>query len=136
MASPHAQSTESKFRLLFLGSDLELIRALRQVLAEPDYRLVACSDRGGAIMFLSSEIPYDALLIDLEWQRRKGLKLARLARSLSHRKRMLIILVATELSDRLAEAARRAGVNECVTKTPDMRAVSETIRQMIEGVKR
>jgi DNA-binding response OmpR family regulator len=80
--------------------------------------------------------PLILALIDLEWQRRKGLKLARLARSLQHRKRMPIILVAaTELSDRLAEVARRAGVNECVTKTPDMGAVSEMIRQMIEGVK-
>jgi len=122
---------------LYLGSDLALIAALRKALTEPDYRLVACSDREGAIMFLTSEIPYDVLLIDLEWQRRKGLKLARLARSLSHRKGMPIILVAaTELSDQLSEVARRAGVNECVTKTPDMGAVSETIRQMIEGVKR
>lgn len=136
LASAHAQSTKSKFRLLYLGSDLTLIAALRKELTEPDYRLVACSDREGAIMFLKSEIPYDLLLIDLEWQGREGLKLARLTRSLSHRKRMPIILVATELSDQLSEVARRAGVNECVTKTPDMGAVSETIQQMIEGVKR
>ena len=31
LASAHAQSSESKFRLLYLGSDLELITALRQV---------------------------------------------------------------------------------------------------------
>jgi len=136
LASARAQSSESKFRLLYLGSDLTLIAALRKVLTEPDYRLVACGDRGGAIMFLKSEIPYDLLLIDLEWRGKEGLKLAQLTRSLQHRKRMPIILVATELSDRLAEVARRAGVNECVTKTPDMGAVSEAIRQMIEGLKR
>jgi PleD family two-component response regulator len=136
LAPTFPRSTESKFRLLYLGSDLTLIAALRKELTEPDYRLVACGDRGGAIMFLKSEIPYDVLLIDLEWRGTEGLKLARLTRSLSHRKRMPIILVATELSDPLAEVARRAGVNECVTKTPDMGAVSETIRQMIEGVKR
>jgi|SRR5882762_4515623 len=136
LASARAQSSESKFRLLYLGSDLTLIAALRKVLTEPDYRLVACGDRGGAIMFLKSEIPYDLLLIDLEWRGKEGLKLAQLTRSLQHRKRMPIILVATQLSDRLAEVARGAGVNECVTKTPDMGAVSEAIRQMIEGLKR
>jgi PleD family two-component response regulator len=136
LASAHAQSTESKFRLLYLGSDLALIAALRKVLTEPDYRLVACSDRGSAVMFLKSEIPYDLLLIDLEWRGREGLKLAQLTGSLTQRKRMPIILVGVELSKHTMKLASRAGVNKCVTKTPDMGAVSEMIRQMIEGVKR
>ena len=128
------RSTESKFRLLYLGTDLELIAAVRQVLTEPDYRLVACSDREGAVLFLRSKIPYDLLLIDLEWRGKEGLKLARLAHSLQHRKRMPIILVAaTELSSDMKTLARKAGVNKCVKKTPDVDAVSEAIRQMIEG---
>ena len=131
LAPSRPRPTKSKYRLLYLGTDVELIMALRKKLREPDDRLVACSDREGAIMFLKSEIPYDLLLIDLEWRGMKGLKLAQLTRSLSHRKRMPIILVATELSDRLAEVARRAGVNECVTKTPDMDAVSEAVRRSI-----
>lgn len=134
LAPTRPRPAESKHRLLYLGSDVKLITALRRALTKPDYRLVACSDRGSAIMFLESEIPYDLLLIDLEWQEMKGLKLAQLTRSLRHRKRMPIILVAaTALNDQLAELARRAGVNECVTKTPDMGAVSEAIRQIIEG---
>jgi len=128
------RSTESKSRLLYLGTDLELIAALRQVLTEPDYRLVACSDRDSCILFLKSDIPYHLLLIDLEWQGTEGLKLARLAHSLRHRKRMPIILVATtELSSRLKALAHKDGVNECVTKSPDMSALSEAIRQIMEG---
>jgi len=38
-----ARSTESKFRILYLGNDLELIAALRQSLIEPEYRLVSSS---------------------------------------------------------------------------------------------
>ncbi|MEP6742018.1 MAG: hypothetical protein ABJB61_05920 [bacterium] len=57
------RATESTFRLLYLGSDLELIAALQKVLTKPDYRLVACSDRESVILFLKSEIPYH-LLID------------------------------------------------------------------------
>jgi CheY-like chemotaxis protein len=127
------RSTESKFRLLYLGTDLELIAAVRQVLTEPVYRLVACSDRETAILFLKSEIPYRLLLIDLEWRGKEGLKLARLAHSLRHRKRMPIILVAaTELSSDLKASARKAGVSECVTKTPDVSMVSQAIRRLIE----
>lgn len=126
--------TKSKFRLLYLGNDLELMAVLRKALAEPDYRLVSCSDRDTATLFLKSEIPYDLLLIDLEWQETEGLKLARLAHSLEHRKRMPIMLVtATGSSRQLKTLSRRAGVNECVTKTPDMRAVIEAIRRMTQG---
>lgn len=127
------RSTESKFRLLYLGNDLKLITAVRQVLTEPDYRLVACADYESSILFLKSEIPYDLLLTDLAWRGRQGLKLARLTHSLCHRKRMPIILVAaTELTSRLRLLARKAGVNKCLRKTPDMGTVSEAIRQMIK----
>ena len=132
-APTRPRSTESKSRLLYLGTDLELIAAVRQVLTEPDYRLVACSDRETAILFLKSEIPYQLLLIDLEWREKEGLKLARLAHSLRHRKRMPIILVAAaELSSDLKASARKAGVRECVTKTPDVSVVSQAIRRLIE----
>lgn len=130
--STSPRSTESKFRLLYLGNDLELIAAVRQVLTELDYRLVTCSDLGSATLLLKSEIPYDLLLIDLEWRGREGLKLARLAHSLRHRKHMPIILVAaTESNNELQALARRAGVTDWVVKTPDMGAVSEAIRQLI-----
>jgi CheY-like chemotaxis protein len=119
---------------LYLGTDLELVAALRRVLTESGYRLVTCSDRETAILFLKSEIPYDLLLIDLEWRGTEGLKLARLAHSLRHRKRMPIILVAaTELSSDLKVSARKVGMNKCVTKTtPDVDALSQAIRRFVE----
>jgi len=130
-ARPH--STESKFRVLYLGTDLELMAALRQGLTEPDYRLVACADSNSAVLFLRSAIPYDLLLIDLEWRGAEGLKLARLAHRLRHRKRMPIVLVTEKkLSSDMKTSARRAGVQQSVTKRPDGGAVSKAIRQMIE----
>jgi PleD family two-component response regulator len=134
LAPTRARSTESKFRILCLGSDAGSISVLRQVLTEPDYRLVTCSERESAILFLRSEIPYHLLLIDLEWRGMEGLKLARLARSLRHRKRMPIILVAaTEFSGELQALARKAGVSDCVMKTPDMGGVGEAVRRMIDA---
>lgn len=132
-AATRPRSTESRFRLLYLGTDLELIAGLRQLLTEPDYRLVTCSDREGATLLLKSDIPYALLLIDLEWRGNEGLKLARLAHSLRHRKRMPTLLVApTELSDELQVSARKAGVTDWVTK-PDIGAVSKTISRLIES---
>ena len=129
----HPVSAESKFRLLYLGNDLKFIAALRQVLTEPVYLLVACSDRGSAELFLRSDIPYDLLLIDFDWRGKEGLELARLARSLEHRKEMPIVIVAaTEVTRDVKTLARTAGVKKCVMKTPDPGAVNKTIRYLIE----
>jgi DNA-binding response OmpR family regulator len=83
-------------------------------------------------LFLESEIPYDLMLIDLEWRGTEGLKLARLAHSLRHRKRMPIIAIATQLNNDVQTLARRAGVKELVTKTPNMEIAGEAIRKIIE----
>lgn len=134
LAPTCARSMESKFRLLYLGNDLKLIAAVRKGLTEPDYRLVSCFDREGAILFLESDIPYDVLLIDLEWRDTEGLKLARLARSLRHRKRMPIILLAAAKSNSELQAqARKVFVKKWVTKTPDMAALCEAIQDLVSG---
>src|SRR5258705_13282418 len=86
LAPVFPSATEPEFRLLYLGNDLKLIAALRQVLAEPVYRLVTCSDRESAVLFFKSDIPYEGLLIDLEWRGKNGLEVARLGRKLPDRK--------------------------------------------------
>ena len=126
--------TESKFRLLYLGSDMRLMSAIRQVLTQPVYQVVACSDRDSAVLFLRSKIPYDLLVIDLEWRGKDGLKIARLAHSLRHRKRMPKILVSSSitLGSDLKALARNAGVNEWVRKSPEAGGVIEVIRRTVE----
>jgi len=132
LAPKRPRSGKSKFRVLYLGSDLELMAAVRQILTQPDYRVVTCSDRESAILFLRSRIPYDLLLIDLDWQGTVGLKLARLAHSMRHRKRMPKILVSSiDLSSNLKASARKAGVNEYVMKSPPA-SVIEVIRRTVE----
>lgn len=120
--------SDSKFRLLFVSSDLEALASLRAVLPQPQVHIIACSDRCSAVLFLKSEIPYHLLLIDLEWRGREGLKLARLARSLRHRKRMATVLLSgTALTDGMDELAREAGIHSCVRKTQGMAEASEAI---------
>ncbi|HKO44220.1 MAG TPA: hypothetical protein VJU84_13165 [Pyrinomonadaceae bacterium] len=133
LAPRRPRRTESEFRILYLGTDVKLMEAIGQVLTPPDYKVVACSDRESAILFLTSEIPYDLLMIDFEWQGKDGVKLARLARSQRHRKRMPKILVASiKLGSELETFARNAGVKECVMKSPDAAGVIEMIRRTIE----
>ena len=123
--------TESKFRLLYFGADLKLIAAVQQVLTKPNYQLVTSSNYEDAVLFLRSRIPYDLLLIDFEWRRQEGLKLARRARSIRHRKRMPIVLVAArEPRSEAKMLARKAGVTEWVLKTAD---IGDVIAQIVGG---
>lgn len=124
--------SESRFRLLYVGGDLESLVALRDVLRKPQFQIVACSDHGSAVLFLKSQIPYHLLRIDLEWRGTEGLKLARLAHSLRHRKQMATVLVvATKLTRHIEALARKAGDDECVMKTQDMAGVTEAIRRLL-----
>ena len=116
-----ARVTEAKFRVLYSGADLKLIAAMQQVLAKPSYQLIASSNYDDAVLFLRSRIPYDLLVIDFDWREAEGLKLARRARSIRHRKRMPIVLVAaTEPGSETRMMARQAGVTELILKTEDV----------------
>ena len=131
-ACQNSSSTEQRFRLLYLGNDLKLIAALRQLLPEPVYQLVTCSDRESAVLFLKSDIPYEVLLVDFEWRKKDGVEIARLARKLRHRKRMPIVLLAGTKLSRQAfihnkAVAVKAGVTMCLLKTQD---VGEAIKRV------
>ena len=131
LADAGASETEAKFRLLYFGADLKLIAAMQQVLTKPEYQLVTSSNYEDIVLFLKSRIPYQLLLIDFDWQETEGLKLARRARSIRHRKRMPIVLVAAkEPSSDTTMMARQAAVTEWIAKTPDMGTIIETIRRI------
>jgi DNA-binding response OmpR family regulator len=131
LANTGARATEAKFRLLYFGADLKLIAALNHVLTKPNYQLVTSSNYDDAVLFLRSRIPYHLLLIDFEWRETEGLKLARRARSVRHRKRMPIVVVAAkEPSNDTKMLARKAGATEWVMKTED---IGEVIAQIVGG---
>jgi PleD family two-component response regulator len=134
LAPPRPRATKFKYRLLYLGDDLELITALRKALAEADCRVVACSDHGSAILFLKSDIPYRGLLIDWEWRGREGLELARLVQSLKDRPDLTTVLVATNKLSRYMQAvAHKAGIRECIIKTKDMAEVIRVTSRLLSG---
>jgi DNA-binding response OmpR family regulator len=121
-----------KYRVLYLGSDLELIFPLRKALAEADCRLVACSDRETAVLFLNSEIPYQLLVIDWQWRGREGLELARLVQALKHRADMSVIMVsANELNRELKTAARKVGIRHCLSKRQDLAELVHAIGKAV-----
>ena len=116
-----ARAAETKFRVLYFGADLKLIAALQQVLTKPKYQLITSSNYDDTVLFLKSRIPYDLLLIDFDWREEEGLKLARRARAIRHRKRMPIVLVAAkEPGSETRMLLSGVSVNEWILKSDDV----------------
>jgi DNA-binding response OmpR family regulator len=121
LAHAGPRATRSKFRLLYFGADLKFIAAVHQRLTTADYQLVTSSNYEDAVLFLRSRIPYHLVLVDFEWRETEGLRLARQARSIRHRRRMPIVSVAaTEPNREKRMLARQAGVSEWMLKTGDI----------------
>jgi CheY-like chemotaxis protein len=121
-------SEQARFRLLYVGGDGEFLRPLREVLTKPEYHIVSCPHVGSAIDFLNGNPRYDLLIFELEL---RGLELAKLARSLSHREHLPIVMVtASESVSGFGKLSRNSRVNEWVSKQ-DLPALPEVLRGLL-----
>ena len=122
-------SEQARFRLLYVGGDLDFLRALRKVLTKPDYHIVSCPHVGSAIDFLKGNPRYDLLIFELEL---RGLELAKLARSLSHREHLPIVMVtANEVVGGFGKRSRSSRVDEWVSKQ-DLAAQPQVLINLLE----
>ena len=122
-------SEQARFRLLYVGGDLDFLRALRKVLTKPEYHIVSCPHVGSAIDFLNGNPRYDLLIFELEL---RGLELAKLARSLSHREHLPIVMVtANEVVGGFGKRSRSSRVGEWVSKQ-DLAAQPQVLINLLE----
>jgi CheY-like chemotaxis protein len=122
-------SEQARFRLLYVGGDGEFLRPLREVLTKPEYHIVSCPHVGSAIDFLNGNPRYDLLIFELEL---RGLELARLARSLSHREHLPIVMVtANEVVGGFGKRSRSSRVDEWVSKQ-DLAAQPQLLINLLE----
>jgi CheY-like chemotaxis protein len=122
-------SERARFRLLYVGGDLDFLRALRKVLTKPEYHIVSCPHVGSAIDFLKGNPRYDLLIFELEL---RGPELTKLARSLSHREHLPIVIVtAGEVVGSFRKGFRNSRVNEWVSKQ-DLAALREVLRGLLQ----
>jgi CheY-like chemotaxis protein len=122
-------SEQARFRVLYVGGDAEFLRPLREVLTKPEYHIVSCPDVGSAIDFLNGNPRYDLLIFELEL---RGLELAKLARSLSHRGHLPIVMVtANEVVGGFGKRSRSSGVDEWVSKR-DLAAQPQVLINLLE----
>jgi DNA-binding response OmpR family regulator len=123
-----SSSTQPQYRLLYVGTDLNLMKFLQDELKHGGWFAVRCPDGKTARVLLNSQIHYDLLLFDDELPDTSGREIVRLARSLEHRQRTPIILLS--LKD-CAREARGVGVNEFLQKPEQHHALVKTVRRLL-----
>src|SRR5712664_2464480 len=111
------RSSDAQCRLLYVGSDLALLKFLRSTFSNPNYHVVSCPDRLSAEMFIKSKIQYQLFIFDHEMRDRAAFDLARLLKSLDHRQDVPAIVIGVEVESAVQEFTRASGGNDYVLKT-------------------
>lgn len=134
--SPIIDSEKARYRILYVGDDVELLRALKRVLKWPDYHLVSCPHVDSAILFLEGDPRYDLLIFEIEVRGKSGLKLAHQTRSIEHRSHLPIVMVVPNDSEvGKGEQRRTRDVNKWVCKQ-DVSNCAEVIATLLALTRR
>ncbi len=124
--------SETQCRLLYVGSDLGLLKSLKAMFGEPHYHIVSCPDRLSAEMFIKSQIQYQLFIFDHEMRDRAAFDLARLLRSLDHRQNVPAIVIGAEVESALQEFTRASGGNDYVLKADHFSAVHRVVKRLLK----
>lgn len=125
---------EARFRILYVGNDLDLIAALRTSLTKPDHKIVSCMDCGSAAFFLRGDPRYELLVFDLGLGSRRVLKLIPLARSLAHRKHLPILVLTETEGGSDEEPARNADLDEVLSRE-DLGGIVQSVIHLLRSVR-
>src|SRR5258708_26465054 len=131
-SEPSNRYSEAERRLLYVGSDLGLLKSLRTTFGEPKYHIVSCPDRLSAEMFIRSQIQYQLFIFDHEMRDRAAFDLAGLLRSLDHRQNLPAIVVGAEVESALREFTRASGGNDYVGKADHFLAVLRLVKPLLK----
>ena len=122
--------SDARFRILYVGNDLDLIAALRGLLTKPDHKIVSCMDCGSAAFFLKGNPRYELLVFDLKLGSPRVLKLIPLARSLSHRKHLPIMVLTETEGGAAEELARNLGPDDMLSRK-DLGGVARSVARLL-----
>jgi DNA-binding response OmpR family regulator len=131
-SQPGCRGSEPQCRLLYVGSDLSVLKFLRSTFDKPTYYVVSCPDRLSAEMFMKSQIPYQLFIFDHEMRDGAAFDLARQLRSLEHRQNALAIVIGAEADSGLQEFTCASGGNAYVLKADHFSTVDRVIKCLLK----
>jgi CheY-like chemotaxis protein len=94
------------------------------------WQVETCANGTTAMEQLTSNAPYDLLLVDYDLPGVNGLEIVRRARQLTHRAHTPIIMLS---ASKVGAEAQSAGVDAFLRKPEDMAKLTETIMRLLAG---
>ena len=102
--------------------------AVKDSLEMEGWQVATCADGTTALERITSDAPYDLLLVDYDLPGVNGLELVRQARQLAHRARTPIIMLSASAVER---EAQQAGVDAFLRKPEDTGAIAATVTRLL-----
>ena len=123
-----AQAT-SRISILHVEDNQQIAKLVYDMIASDDWRLELCADGYSALDKLTGNDHYDLLLVDNDIPQLSGVDLIQRARTISHRRRMPIVMLSG--SDYETEAWR-AGVDAFLKKPEQIDELPATIARLLK----
>jgi chemosensory pili system protein ChpA (sensor histidine kinase/response regulator) len=115
LGSMQARTRIERTRIMVVDDALSVRRAMRQLLEDAGYEVVACADGQEALNQLDKVAPA-LVLTDLEMPVVNGVELTRRVRLQPERENLPIIMITSRASDKHRDLAYDAGVSVFLTK--------------------
>jgi CheY-like chemotaxis protein len=129
---PHSQPTTSQISVLLVEDHKRFASPVKDMLAAKDWRVELCSDADSALLKLTGNDRYNAIIVDNNLPGLTGLELVGRVRKITHRRRIPIVMMS---GDDIEKAAWRAGANEFLRKREKIDRVVMTVERLLSALK-
>jgi len=122
------RSQTSQVSILHVEDHEMVAKLIGEVLESADFRVQLCTDGDAALRMLTSNDPYDVLIIDNSLPGLSGLELVQRTRKMTHRRRMPIIMLS---GDDIEKQAWSAGADEFLRKPKGIDRIVSTVERLL-----
>jgi CheY-like chemotaxis protein/Tfp pilus assembly protein PilF len=123
-----SRSQTSQVSILHVEDHEMVAKLIGEVLESADFRVHACTDGDAALRMLTSDDPYDVLIIDNLLPGLSGLELVQRTRKMTHRRRMPIIMLSGE---DIEKEAWSAGADEFLRRPEGIERIVLTVERLL-----
>ena len=123
-------STFSKYKILFVDDEQNVLKALKRALRSLDCAVVLANNGADALARLAAD-SYALVLTDMRMPVMDGLDMIEELRKQSLASQVPIVMITSEQGEDLKERARKLGVAEWITKPFGKELLNDTVKKFL-----
>lgn len=115
--------------MLMIDGSARMARLFAEIFEKRGWRVVTCGDRDSAMEHLAGTTRYDAIVISYRILGSDVFHLIRLARSLDHRRRAAVVMIAD--TEEVTDEALAAGADEVLLRPINPNALTWVVEKLV-----